>query len=60
MEMRILLVARMAVRHSAVGVARVDNSTAVVTVPVYSARSVLQGFISVHLLRKLRICCLCK
>jgi hypothetical protein len=52
-------VARMAARHSAVGVARVDISTAVVTVPVYFARSVLQDFIPVHLLHKLKICCLC-
>jgi hypothetical protein len=46
-------VGRMAARHSAVGVARVDTSTAVVTVPVCFARSVLQDFVSVHLLHLL-------
>jgi hypothetical protein len=45
MEPGILYAVMMAVRYSVVGVARVDNSTAVVSAPMYFARSVLQDFI---------------
>ena len=54
MEMGILYVEMTAVRHSAVGVARVDICTAVVFVRVYFARSV-PGLISAPFLHTVSI-----